>query len=300
MTFDKFDLNLLKIFFKVIETGSYVKASVALDLSPPAVSIAMKRLQTALDKELFIRGGGQIQPTAAALAFYQNIRLEFLSIEKVIRSYGEFNSLTSKVHFTLTSPEEYNSTLLSAFAKEENNGLTYSLMQQASTGEEAIASLRTRMTDLVIDSVVLADSSIETELLFEDKIVLIAAKSNQAINGTLTLEQYQELPQSVLSLRRNGKLALEMFREDEFEVRRNISHEGSSLMANILIVSQTMLFCHVPLRLALHYQDQLSLKILEPPIKLKPVPLIMQWHKSNSIDPSHIWLRNRIKQILLA
>ncbi|MCG9732068.1 LysR family transcriptional regulator [Shewanella sp. Isolate13] len=300
MTFEKFDLNLLKVFSKVMETGSYLKASEALEISPPAVSIAMKRLQTSLDKELFVRGGGQIQPTAAAKAFYRNTRLEFLSIEKVIRSYGEFEPHSSKVHFTLSSPEEYNSTLLSAFANEKNSGLTYSLKQQASTDEEAITSLRTRATDLVIDSVMLADSSIESSLLFEDRIVLIAAKANHTIGESLTLEQYQKLPQSVLNIRRNGQLALEMFRDDSTEIHRNISHEASSLMANMLIVSQTMLFGHVPLRLALRYQEQLALKIIEPPIKLKPVPIIMQWHKSNSIDPSHMWLRNRIKQILLA
>lgn len=299
MIFDKFDLNLLKVFSKVMETGSYVKTSEALGISPPAVSIAMKRLQKSLEKELFVRGGGQIQPTAAAKALYQNVRFELLSIEKVISAFGQFDPHVSKAHFSLMGPEEYNAKLLSAFAGEQNNGLTYSLMQQASTDEEAIASLRTRMTDLVIDSVVLADSSIESELLFEDRIVLIAAESNSTIDENLTFEQYQELPQSVLSLRRSGKLALEMFLEDKLEVRRNISHEASSIMANILIVSQTMLFCHVPLRLAIHYQEQLSLKIIEPPISLKPVPVIMQWHKSNSIDPSHIWLRNRIKQILL-
>lgn len=300
MTFDNFDLNLLKVFSKVMETGSYVKASDAIGISPPAISIAMKRLQRSLEKELFVRGGGQIQPTAAATALYQNIQLEFLSIEKTIRSYGEFDPYSSKVHFTLSSPEEYNSTLLSAFASETNLGLSYSLKQQASTDEQAIASLRTRATDLVIDSVVLADKSIDSERLFKDRIVIVAAKANEIIDDIMSLEQYQKLPQSVLSIRRNGKLPLEVFIDETTEIHRNICHEASSLMANMLIVSQTELFCHVPLRLAQRYQAQLSLKIIEAPIKLKPVHVIMQWHKSNSIDPRHIWLRNRIKEILLS
>lgn len=300
MTFDNFDLNLLKVFSKVMETGSYVKTSEVLDISPPAVSIAMKRLQTSLEKELFIRGGGKIQPTAAATALYNNIRQEYLAIEKVIRSYGEFDPNSSKVHFTLTSPEEYNSTLLSAFATERNAELTYSILQQASTGDQAIASLRSRTTDLVLDSVVLPDKSIENELLFEDKIVLIAASTNDTFDETITLEQYQQLPQSALSFRRNGKYALASFSEETTEIKRNISHEASSMMANMLTVSQTRLFCHVPLRLALRYQELLSLKLISPPIKLKPIPTIMQWHKSNSIDPSHTWLRSRIKEILRA
>lgn len=50
MDFSKFDLNLFKVFIEVMETGSYAQASEALDVSPPAISLAMSRLQKALQQ----------------------------------------------------------------------------------------------------------------------------------------------------------------------------------------------------------------------------------------------------------
>jgi|GEM_PF-4229927 len=298
MDFSKFDLNLFKVFTKVMETGSYVQASEALDVSPPAVSLAMSRLQKSLQTELFTRSNGKIQPTSAALALYDNVRDELLAFEVVLNSFDAFDPHRSSKQFFISIPEEFHTQFLRQLPTEENKNITYSLCEQIFDETLGITDLRNRKIDLIVDSYLLEDKSLANELLFEDEIVLVVANSHPHSENGINLEDYQTLPQSVLSLRRNNKLALDLFFEKETNIQRHIVNEASSMLANMLVVSETNLFCHTTLSLAKHYKDKLGLAILKPPVALKPIPFYLQWHKANSASPSHQWLREKIKLMI--
>ncbi|MGF1703504.1 LysR family transcriptional regulator [Photobacterium makurazakiensis] len=298
MNFFKFDLNLFKVFVKVMETGSYVQASEALDVSPPAVSLAMRRLQKSLGVDLFIRGNSKVRPTSAALALYTNVRDELLAFEQVVNSFDTFNPQTSTKRFFISTPEEFHTQLLREPPSKENEKITYSLHEQIYDEERGITDLRNRKIDLIVDNCLLEDKSLAHELLFEDDIVLVVANSHSHSEVGISLDDYQKLPQSVLSLRRNNKLALDLFFEKPVNIKRHIVNEASSMLANMLVVSETQLFCHTTRSLAMYYKQTLGLTIIEPPIPLKRIPFYMQWHKSNSSSSTHQWLRERVKSLI--
>ncbi|NOI24515.1 LysR family transcriptional regulator [Vibrio mediterranei] len=298
MDFSKFDLNLFKVFAKVMETGSYADASEALDVSPPAISLAMGRLQKTLGAELFTRGSSTVQPTAAAIALYDHIRTELLTFESVINSFDTFDPASSTKQFSICIPEEFHTLLLQELPSSNNSNLTHSLLEQVQNESHGISLLRNRSIDLVIDSFVLDDKSLQHELLFEDDIVIVVANSHSHSKTGLSLQDYQTLPQSVLSLRRNNNLALELFFNKRLEIKRNIVNEASSMLANMMVVSGTQLFCHTTRSLAERYQQTLGLSILAAPIELKRIPFYMQWHKTNTSSPAHLWLRERVRALL--
>ena len=49
------DLNLIPVFIEVVRCGSMAKASVRLEMSRPAVSLALKRFSQLFAEPLFIR-----------------------------------------------------------------------------------------------------------------------------------------------------------------------------------------------------------------------------------------------------
>src|SRR6185436_18891813 len=51
------DLNLLRVFAVVAETGSVTEAASCLYLTQPAVSAALRRLTTTVGAPLFVRSG---------------------------------------------------------------------------------------------------------------------------------------------------------------------------------------------------------------------------------------------------
>lgn len=62
------DLNLIPVFIEIVRCGSMAKASVRLDMSRPAVSLALKRFTQLFAEPLFYRKGLYLEPTEQALA----------------------------------------------------------------------------------------------------------------------------------------------------------------------------------------------------------------------------------------
>ena len=58
------DLNLLRVFAQLLRERQVSRAAVALGLSQPAVSNALRRLREELGDELFHRSARGMQPTA--------------------------------------------------------------------------------------------------------------------------------------------------------------------------------------------------------------------------------------------
>ncbi|MDD1827954.1 LysR family transcriptional regulator, partial [Photobacterium sp. ZSDE20] len=67
------DLNLLTTFLAVYKHSSITVASEQLDISQPAVSAAIKRLEGVVGKTLFVREGRGIAPTGAAVSLANKI-----------------------------------------------------------------------------------------------------------------------------------------------------------------------------------------------------------------------------------
>ncbi|MDU1090254.1 MAG: LysR family transcriptional regulator [Leclercia adecarboxylata] len=61
------DLNLIPIFIEVVRCGSMAKASLRLDMSRPAVSMALKRFGMLFNVPLFTHQGLFLEPTPYAL-----------------------------------------------------------------------------------------------------------------------------------------------------------------------------------------------------------------------------------------
>lgn len=61
------DLNLIPVFIEVVRCGSMAKASLRLEMSRPAVSLALKRFGVLFKAPLFTRKGLYLEPTPYAL-----------------------------------------------------------------------------------------------------------------------------------------------------------------------------------------------------------------------------------------
>jgi DNA-binding transcriptional LysR family regulator len=86
------DTNLVYQFRAVFEAGTIVRAAEQLNMTPGALSRAMKRLEDELDCKLFTPAGRNILPTKEATLFYA-------SSQDIIHSINNAkNALKKKVH----------------------------------------------------------------------------------------------------------------------------------------------------------------------------------------------------------
>jgi DNA-binding transcriptional LysR family regulator len=100
ISFDKVDLNLLRVFDAVVEERSVLRAGQRICLSQSAVSHALARLREMLDDDLFIRTAAGIQPTASALTMAPLIREGWKSLEAAI-GMPKFEPGNSARRFTI-------------------------------------------------------------------------------------------------------------------------------------------------------------------------------------------------------
>ncbi|MFD1213277.1 LysR family transcriptional regulator, partial [Arthrobacter sp. GCM10027362] len=69
------DLNLLRTFRDIYETGSITRTAEARFVTQPSVSHALTRLRRELSDDLFVRRGGRMKPAPWAVGLYvQGIR----------------------------------------------------------------------------------------------------------------------------------------------------------------------------------------------------------------------------------
>jgi DNA-binding transcriptional LysR family regulator len=103
-SFNRLDLNLLRVFDAVMEERSVLRAGQRICLSQSGVSHALARLREMLGDELFIRTTTGMQPTARALAMAPLIRDAWRSLEAAI-GLPKFEPGTSTRRFTIAASD---------------------------------------------------------------------------------------------------------------------------------------------------------------------------------------------------
>ena len=68
------NIDVLRTFCDLVDTGSFSKAAEANYISQSAVSQQLAKLERDLSVQLISRGGGMVAPTEAGKAFYEGAR----------------------------------------------------------------------------------------------------------------------------------------------------------------------------------------------------------------------------------
>lgn len=95
------DLNLLRVFDALMETGSVSAASEQLHLSIPATSRALGRLRRAMDDPIMVRAGRGLVPTPFALRSAPRVRTLLNSAAELLRDSTDDDPMTWRRTFVI-------------------------------------------------------------------------------------------------------------------------------------------------------------------------------------------------------
>src|SRR5688572_30468473 len=90
------DLNLLRVFVVVAESGSVTQAANRLYLTQPAVSAALRRLTQAVGVKLFVRSGRGLALTTRGQQMFSSARPHLEALLEISLSPGQFDPRTSE------------------------------------------------------------------------------------------------------------------------------------------------------------------------------------------------------------
>lgn len=276
-----FDMNLIKPFIKVYEFNSFTKAAEFLDVSQPAISASIKRLEDYLGYQLFIRSGRNLTTTTSAQQFYQQV----VSVIDVVD-----NAIDKKKQFIVTAPESILLKLI---------GLpNIQLIQSGDTEDKTFNDLRMRTIDLAIDNITQKDSNFCFELIHTEPLVLICCQNHPEIQGQVSLEQYRQAGHVVMRLLRHNMHAVEFFSKTTILRERDVKVQVSSPANLMLAVQGTSYIAAMPAGLS-HIAKSLNLQVLPLPFAISDIEYHMIYHKRFIKDPVHKKLRETFKEKLI-
>jgi DNA-binding transcriptional LysR family regulator len=128
--------------------------------------------------------------------------------------------------------------------------------------------------------------------LFTDRYVCTAWNQHPDVGDEITLEMLSSLPYlSYAHVQVPSSVETQL---DAAGVERRKEVSTGSFVVSPLMQRGTRLVALLHERLARALQEAADLRILEPPLPLKPITEMTFWHPRSEDDPAHRWLRKEV------
>jgi LysR family transcriptional activator of mexEF-oprN operon len=287
------DLNLLRVFALVAETGSVTAAASRLYLTQPAVSAALRRLTVVVGAPLFARSGRGLVLTSRGERLRNGLRPHLQRIIEAALDPPTFDPETSERMFRLGLADAAElwllPRLLRELAREAPRMRIVSIPVQFRTVAAALASgLDAAVT--VADEL---PADIRRQTLFADGFTCLYDVRHARLR-TLTEKEYFAREHVIVSY--NGDLRGIV--EDVFHKTRIVRCSVSSFAHVGALIEGTAMLATIPHVVADH------IRALRPHLRKKPLPFTIQgsnlellWPVATDDDGPCRFLRAKIVEI---
>ncbi|WP_167480619.1 LysR family transcriptional regulator [Mesorhizobium waimense] len=292
---NKFDINLLVVFDAVWDVRSVTKAGVRLHLTQPAVSHALGRLRVLLGDPLFIRGQGELMPTARAVELAAAVKDVLRAVEKAVGP-PRFDPQKTTRTFTLGGSEFTSITLLPLLGLALHRDAPHAALRLRMIDSAVLDLLTEDQLDLVFWATEPpGDLILSAELFRESHLVLVGAQHPLAADKdrrTISLEDYLAFPHLRVNFTTTAPSLIDNALASIAE-RRSIAFETPYIAATLSIIRSSTLIMTVPSRLANAFGDE-GLVFFPVPFPVPELVYRIIWHQKNDKDLGLIWLRQKV------
>ncbi len=180
------DLNLLKLFVALAETGSVTRAASQVGLTQPSASNALGRLRLTLDDPLFVRSNGRMMPTRFAAEIIPLVRSALASLIDGLNRATTFDPSRSDRCFRLSLSGLGEAVFLPALVRELIRlAPRVTLLNEPVPVADLAASLVSGRTDVALGLVSLNAPGIQSTELYRETYVAISAPERRDLPRTV-------------------------------------------------------------------------------------------------------------------
>lgn len=291
------DLNLIRVFVAIYETGGLSAAGERLHVSQPAVSYSLSRLRDLLGEPLFRRTREGMVPTFFSTQLYEKFRKAIRDIEETLESTREFTPARATQRFRIAMSDVGEIFFLPHIMQRLQ---AYAPDVEIDILEVEIARLedwlRTNKVDAAVGNrgAVSIDSAAET--LFVDHYVCLASRAHPRIGAVLTMQEYLAERHILVTPETGHNLVEE--RLAELGCTRKIALRLPHFSVLPELVAKTDLLLTIPSRVAALFATQHEVKALDLPFKVRALDVMLRWPKHSETIPAQRWLISMLKECL--
>lgn len=319
ISFDRLDLNLLRVFDAVMEERSVLRASQRLHLSQSAVSHALARLRENLSEEIFVRTGRGMTPTDYAFEISTPLRSALQTISSALaQASSPFQPATVSRSFVIAANDYVSAILLPRFNRVLSDiAPGIDLVIRPSTRLDLAEQIDLGRIDLAIGTFDSIPERLRSQLLLLQDEVLVMRSKHPTEAKKIGLKDMAAYPLIVVSLGGQEEGAVSGFiherglgRQSEMYDRPALEHAFQKapaqprrhitiphFMAIPALLEDGDLMAIVPRPLAALFAKAHGLLVKELPYKILPKRLDLVWHSHNDLDPAHCWLRTQLREV---
>lgn len=290
------DLNLLKALDALLETESVSKAADVVNLSQPAMSRALNRLQHVIKDPLLVRSGRGMVLTPRGEALRAPVRDALAQVGAVFKP-DVFDPSTAQDRFRLMAPDYLTQMIMPPVLAQIVNHAPGIRIEIESLSAKGISELCDGTISLgfgVVDNGPFLEN-VASQALFEDRQVCLVRRGHPLLEGGMTLQRYAEATHAMLSITGRGGSRIDDILK-EHGLSRTIALRIMQFMTISTVIAPTDLVITVP--------EALAEQVMTRDLCLIPLPKELQapsftvsqiWHERFTKDAAHQWLRRLIK-----
>jgi DNA-binding transcriptional LysR family regulator len=205
-----YTLHQLQVFAKVVQLKSITKASEALHMTQPAVSIQIKKFQDQFEIPLTEVVGRKLYITDFGMEIYkmsEKVINEVIAINYKTMAYK--GNLSGRLILSVVSTGKYVAPyFLSDFIKQ-NEGVD--LIMDVTNKSHVINSLQNNEIDFALVSVLPNGIKVYDEILLENELYIIGNKNQKKISKPITKTEITKMPLIFREPGSGTRLVMEQF-----------------------------------------------------------------------------------------
>jgi DNA-binding transcriptional LysR family regulator len=284
------DLNLVRVFVAIYQTGSVSAAAERLHITQPSVSYALARLRDLLGEPLFTRHRDGMAPTFFATQLYDKFRHALSDIETAIESARNFDPATSTRRFRLALTdmgELYFLARIVDILREKAPWVELDVVMLD------LAQLDEWLSGGKVDAAICgrgyAPMRSAGEVLFVERFVCLASLDHPRLgSGALSLKAYLAERHIEVTPSTGRHLVEDKMREMALDRRIGLRLPHISVLPEIVAGSD--LLATLPSRLARSFAKRGRLQVLDLPFRSPEVEVTLRWHEGGGDFAARSWL----------
>lgn len=303
----RIDINLLLLFDLLFEERNAGRTAAKLNLSPSAVSHALRRLRALLNDPLFLPTAKGMIPTERAQSLAPAVRDIVDRVGGLIASAEGFDPMTARRRFRIGAPDAAISTLVPALVERfglHAPGIDLAILQilprpgsadPDQVWRDALADLADGRTDLAILPHRPSPSRYCTTALYPEDFVIIARKGHGIADnpsiGALVAARHVMVSASGDTTGFVDRLLTERGHE------RRVALTVPSFYMAVAAVAASELIGAVPRRFAAEAAQSFAIEIFEPPFTMGNAALHAIVPRAAMLDQGIAWLMDEVGRL---
>ncbi|MFM0060177.1 LysR family transcriptional regulator [Paraburkholderia phytofirmans] len=291
------DLNLIRAFIAIYETGSVSAAAKRLNITQPSVSHSLSRLRDLLQDPLFARTREGMVPTFNATQLFHAFRNALDSIETAISATRNFDPVVSTRCFRLALSDLGEHHFLPFLVKELQAIAPSMALEIVQLDSERITDwLTTGGIDAAVGNLQLTGGQARKRTLFTESYSCLLSAAHSRIGETLTLQEYVSASHVVVAPFSGHHLVEDVM--TEMGVTRRIALRVPHFTNIVAVIASTDLLLTLPTRVARAFASDGRMRTLPLPFPISTFDVNLYWQPHTEDSMAQQWFCDTLTRVL--